>query len=129
LPRLQRALPSPSRLPVSRDDELLLVVFDGLLDLAQAGVGDAGGTKQPAEQSGSHAGPDRHVSGIANPFNGHIDEFRNRARSALRWLDRDHLDSMSDPGAFAAAGAEEQEGGSAEPPPLASAGVLVCLMG
>lgn len=31
---------------------------------------------------------------------------------------------MSDPGAFAIAGAEEQEGG--EPPPLA--GVVVCLM-
>jgi hypothetical protein len=34
--------------------------------------------------------------------------------------------NMSDPGAFAVAGAEEQEGG--EPPPLAGAGVVVCLM-
>ena len=34
---------------------------------------------------------------------------------------------MSDPGAFAVAGAEEQDGG--EPPPLAGAGVVVCLMG
>jgi hypothetical protein len=34
---------------------------------------------------------------------------------------------MSDPGAFALAGAEEQEGG--EPPPLVGAGVVVCLMG
>jgi hypothetical protein len=34
---------------------------------------------------------------------------------------------MSDPGAFAVAGAEEQEGG--EPPPLAGASVVVCLMG
>jgi hypothetical protein len=34
---------------------------------------------------------------------------------------------MSDPGAFAMTGAEEQEGG--EPPPLAGAGVVVCLMG
>jgi hypothetical protein len=33
---------------------------------------------------------------------------------------------MSDPGAFAVAGAEEQEGG--EPPLLAGAGVVVCLM-
>jgi hypothetical protein len=33
---------------------------------------------------------------------------------------------MSDPGAFAVAGAEEQEGGE---PPLAGAGVVVCLMG
>jgi hypothetical protein len=34
---------------------------------------------------------------------------------------------MSDPGAFMVAGAEEQEGG--ESPPLAGAGVVVCLMG
>ena len=34
--------------------------------------------------------------------------------------------NMSDPGAFAVAGAEEQDGG--EPPPLAGAGVVVCLM-
>ena len=34
---------------------------------------------------------------------------------------------MSDPGVFAMAGAEEQESG--EPPPLADAGVVVCLMG
>ena len=35
------------------------------------------------------------------------------------------IDNMRDPGAFAA-GAEEQQGG--EPPPLAGAGVVVCLM-
>jgi hypothetical protein len=34
---------------------------------------------------------------------------------------------MSNPGAFAVAGAEEQEGGA--PPPLAGAGVVVCLIG
>jgi hypothetical protein len=34
---------------------------------------------------------------------------------------------MSDPGAFAKASAEEQESGG--PPPLAGAGVVVCLMG
>jgi hypothetical protein len=34
---------------------------------------------------------------------------------------------MSDPGAFAVAGTEEQEGG--EPLPLAGAGVVICLMG
>jgi len=33
---------------------------------------------------------------------------------------------MSEPGTFAAAGAEEQEGG--ESPSLAGAGVVVCLM-
>ena len=50
---------------------------------------------------------------------------------------------MSDPGAFAmaraeeqdggngdpAAGSEEQDGGGGEPPPLAGAGIVVCLMG
>jgi len=35
--------------------------------------------------------------------------------------------NMSSPGAFAVAGAEEQEG--AEPLPLAGAGIIVCLMG
>ena len=35
--------------------------------------------------------------------------------------------NMSDPGVFATAGPEEQEGG--EPPPLAGAGVVICLMG
>jgi len=35
--------------------------------------------------------------------------------------------NVSDPGAFAVAGAEEREGG--EPPALADAGVVVCLMG
>jgi hypothetical protein len=33
---------------------------------------------------------------------------------------------MSEPGAFAAAGPEEEGG---EPPPLAGAGIVVCLMG
>jgi hypothetical protein len=36
---------------------------------------------------------------------------------------------MSDPGAFAAAGAEEQEGEDGESPPVAGAGVIVCLTG
>jgi hypothetical protein len=34
---------------------------------------------------------------------------------------------MSDPGAFAVAGAEEQQGG--QTPPIGGAGVVVCLMG
>jgi hypothetical protein len=37
--------------------------------------------------------------------------------------------NMIDPGAFAAAGVEEQADGDREPPPLAGAGVVVCLMG
>jgi hypothetical protein len=67
------------------------------------------------------------MSGIADPFNGHIDAFRipHVQRSdgciATTW------NNMSDPGAFAAAAAEEQQGG--EPPPIGGAGVVVCLMG
>jgi hypothetical protein len=68
----------------------------------------------------------RHVSGIADPFNGHIDAFRiARIQRSDGWIETT-WNNMSDPGAFAAAGAEEQEGG--EPPPLAGAGVVVCLM-
>jgi hypothetical protein len=69
----------------------------------------------------------RHVSGIADPFNGHIDAFRiSHVQRSDGWLET-AWNNMSDPSAFAAAGAEEQEGG--EPPPLAGAGVVVCLMG
>jgi hypothetical protein len=67
------------------------------------------------------------VSGVTDSPNGHIDEFRiaHVQRSdgciATTW------NNMSDPSAFTVAGAEEQEGGA--PPPLAGAGVVVCLMG
>jgi hypothetical protein len=46
---------------------------------------------------------------------------------AFRRLIETTWNNLSDPGAFAVAGAEEQEGG--EPPPVAGAGVVVCLMG
>jgi hypothetical protein len=69
----------------------------------------------------------RHVSGIADPFNGHIDEFRiAHVQRSDGWI-ATTCNNMSDPGAFAVAGAEEQEGG--EPPPLAGASVVVGLMG
>jgi hypothetical protein len=69
----------------------------------------------------------RHVSGIADPFNGNIDAFRiAHVQRSDGWIETT-WNNMSDPGAFAAAGAEAREGG--EPPPLASAGVVVCLMG
>jgi hypothetical protein len=71
-------------------------------------------------------GVGRHVSGVADPFNGHIDEFRiSHVQRSDGWI-ATTWNNMSDPGAFAAAAAEEQEGG--EPPPLAGAGVVVCLM-
>ena len=67
------------------------------------------------------------VTGLADPFNGHIDELRiAHVQRSDGYIDTTWA-NVSDPGAFAAAGAEEQEGG--EPPPLAGIGVVVCLMG
>jgi hypothetical protein len=63
----------------------------------------------------------RHVSGIADRFNGHIDEFRiAHVQRSDGWIET--WKNMSDPGAFAVPG----EGG--EPPPLAGASVVVCLL-
>jgi hypothetical protein len=63
------------------------------------------------------------VSGVADPFNGHIDEFRiPRIQRSDGWIETT-WNNMSDPGQFAVAGAEEQEG--CEPPPLAGAGMVV----
>jgi hypothetical protein len=54
----------------------------------------------------------RHASGIADPFNGHIDEFRiSRVQRSDSWIETT-WDNMSDPGAFAVAGGEEQEAAS-----------------
>ena len=80
----------------------------------------------PIDLNSAALGIGRHVSGIADPFNGHIDAFRiAHVQRSDGWI-ATTWNNMSDPGAFAAAGAEEQEGG--EPPPLAGAGVVVCLM-
>jgi hypothetical protein len=66
------------------------------------------------------------VSGIADPFNGRIDEFCiAHVQRSDGWIETT-WNNMSHRGAFAAAGPEEQEGG--EPPPLAGAGVVACLM-
>ena len=66
------------------------------------------------------------MSGVADPFNGHIDECRiAHVQRSDGWIETTWND-MSNPGAFAAAGAEEQQGG--EPPPLAGAGVVVWFM-
>jgi hypothetical protein len=81
----------------------------------------------PIDVNSAALGIGRHVSGIADPFNGHIDEFRiahvQRSDGSIETTGN----NMSDPGAFAMASVEAQEGG--EPPPLAGAGVVVCLMG
>jgi hypothetical protein len=73
-------------------------------------------------------GVGRQLSGIADPFNGHIDEFRiAHVQRSDGWIATTWNNMRNPGGAFAAAGGEEQEGG--EPPPLAGAGVVVCLMG
>jgi hypothetical protein len=81
----------------------------------------------PIDLNSAALGIGRHVSGIADPFNGRIDEFRiAHVQRSDGWI-QTTWNNMSDPGAFAVAGAEEQQGG--DPPPLAGAGVVVCLMG
>jgi hypothetical protein len=83
----------------------------------------------------NHAGPTpdgpdcAERGGIADPFNGHIDEFRiAHVQRSDGWIETT-WNNMTDPGAFAVTAAEEQDGGGDEPPPLAGAGVVVCLMG
>jgi hypothetical protein len=51
------------------------------------------------------------VSGIADPFNGHIDEFRISRVQRSDGCIATTWNNMGDPSAIAAAGAEEQEGG------------------
>jgi hypothetical protein len=53
----------------------------------------------------------RHVSGIADPFNGHIDAFWiSHVQRSDGWIETT-WNNMSDPGAFAAARAEEEQAG------------------
>ena len=82
----------------------------------------------PIDLNSASLGIGRHVSGIADPFNGHIDEFRiSHVQRSDGWIETT-WNNTNDPDAFAVAGAEEQEGGE-PPPPLAGAGVVACLMG
>jgi hypothetical protein len=81
---------------------------------------------QPIDLNSASLGIGRHVSGIADPFNGHIDEFRiSHIQRSDGWIQTTY-NNMSAPGVLALAGAEEQEGG--DPPPIGGAGVVVCLM-
>jgi hypothetical protein len=58
------------------------------------------------------------VSGIADPFIGHIHEFRiAHVQRSDGWIETT-WNNVGDPGAFAAAGAEEQEGGAGTRHPL-----------
>ncbi len=69
----------------------------------------------PIDLNAAALGIGRHVSGIADPFNGHIDAFRiAHVQRSDGWIET-AWNNMSDPGAFAVAGAEEQEGGDGEP--------------
>jgi Concanavalin A-like lectin/glucanases superfamily len=82
---------------------------------------------QPVALNSAALGIGRHVSGIADPFNGHIDQFRiSHVQRSDGWI-ATTWNNMSDLAGFGEAAAEEQEGG--EPPPLPVAGVPVCLMG
>ena len=67
------------------------------------------------------------MSGVADPFNGHMDEFRiAHVQRSDGWIETTWI-NMSNTGGVAVGGAEEQKGG--EPSPLAGAAVGVCLMG
>ena len=113
-----RAATNRRKCPVSPDNQHLY--------LNGARVAQMSDT-QPIDLNSAPLGIGRHVSGIADPFNGHIDEFRiAHVQRSDGWIGTT-WNNMSNPGAFAVAGAEEQEGGG--PPPLAGAGVVVCLMG
>ena len=82
---------------------------------------------QPVDLNSASLDIGRHVRGIADPFNGHIDPCRiSHVPRSDGWIETT-WNNMSDPGPLAGADAEAQEGG--EPPPLAGAGVVVCLMG
>jgi Concanavalin A-like lectin/glucanases superfamily len=59
---------------------------------------------QPIDLNAAALGIGRHVSGIADPFNGHIDEFRIvHVQRSDGWI-ATTWNNMSDPGAFALAG-------------------------
>jgi hypothetical protein len=80
----------------------------------------------PIDANSAALGIGRHVSGIADPFNGRIDEFRlAHIQRSDGWI-ATTWNNVSDPGAFTMAGAEEQAGG--ELLPVARAGIVVCLM-
>jgi len=73
----------------------------------------------PIDLNSAALGIGRHVSGIADPFNGHIDQFRiAHVQRSHGWIETT-WNKMSNPGAFVGAGAEEQEGGG---PSVAGAG-------
>jgi hypothetical protein len=83
----------------------------------------------PIDLNSAALGIGRHVSGIADPFNGHIDAFRiAHVQRSDGWIETT-WNSMSNPGAFAVTGTEEQKGVGGEPPPLAGGCVVVCLVG
>jgi hypothetical protein len=78
---------------------------------------------QSIDLNSAALGIGRHVSGIADAVNGHIEAIRiAHVQRSDGWI-ATTWHTLSDPGAFAAAWAGEREGG--DPPPLAGAGVVV----
>jgi hypothetical protein len=68
----------------------------------------------PIDLNSASLGIGWHVSGIADPFNGHIDEFRIvHIERSDGWIETT-WNNMSDAGAFAVAGTEELQGGELE---------------
>jgi hypothetical protein len=79
----------------------------------------------PIDLNSAALGIGRHVSGIADPFNGHIDEFRiSHVQRSDGWI-ATTWNNMSDPSGSPQQGPKSRK---AEPPPIAGAGVVVCLM-
>ena len=66
----------------------------------------------PLDLNSAALGIGRHVSGIADPFNGHIDEFRIAyVQRSDGWIGTT-WNNMSDPGAFAAQGPRSRQAAS-----------------
>jgi hypothetical protein len=71
---------------------------------------DAGPNNERLYLNSAALGIGRHVSGVADPFNGHIDEFRIvHIQRFDGWIETT-WNNMSDPGAFAAAAKSRKAG-------------------
>jgi len=68
---------------------------------------------QPLDLNSNPLGIGRLASGIADPFNGHIDEFRiSHVQRSDGWIETTST-NMSNPGAFAVAAARSRKAGMA----------------
>jgi alkanesulfonate monooxygenase SsuD/methylene tetrahydromethanopterin reductase-like flavin-dependent oxidoreductase (luciferase family) len=84
----------------------------------------------PIDLNSAALGIGRHVSGIADPFNGHIDEFRiAHVQHSDGWIATTWNPEQHERSRCVRRGRAEEEEESGEPRPLAGAGVVVWLMG